>query len=194
MERALAVYSFGAIGAVDRVLDVLCTDENEAHAFDRSAAVVTLRRWIGRDQANGPLLYNEQKGTGLLIGGQHLHDLDAKTVFVLLHDFPSKDLRQPATFDKLASLLRDPHLPIRELAYWHLLKLSAGAGEAAGLQRRLGPGPAEQRRGQVEEEAHRRRPAAENAAPGVRRLVPTALPAKRNRSRCKLFRRERFAF
>ena len=90
MERALAVYSFGAIGAVDRVLDVLCTDENEAHAFDRSAAVVTLRRWIGRDQANGPLLYNEQKGTGLLVGGQHLHDLDANTVFVLLHDFPSK--------------------------------------------------------------------------------------------------------
>ena len=128
MERALAVYSFGAIGAVDRVLDVLCTDENEAHAFDRSAAVVTLRRWIGRDQANGPLLYNEQKGTGLLVGGQHLHDLDAKTVFVLLHDFPSKDLRQPATFDKLTSLLRDPHLPIRELAYWHLLKLSAGRG------------------------------------------------------------------
>ena len=54
--------------------------------------------------------------------------MDARTVFVLLHDFPTKDLRQAATFEKLTSLMSDPHLPIRELAYWHLLKLSAGAG------------------------------------------------------------------
>ncbi len=53
--------------------------------------------------------------------------MQAKTVFVLLHDFPTKDLRQPATFEKLVSLLRDPHLPIRELAYWHLRKLAGGA-------------------------------------------------------------------
>ena len=34
MERALAVYGFGAV-ARGPLLDVLCTDENEVHAFDR---------------------------------------------------------------------------------------------------------------------------------------------------------------
>ena len=126
MVRLLAIYSFGAVDAVDRVLDVLCTDENEAHAPDRAAAVVALRRWIGRDKDNGLQLYSEAKQNGLLIDGQHLRQADAKAVFVLLHDFPTKDLRQPATFETLVSRLRDPHLPIRELAYWHLLKLAGG--------------------------------------------------------------------
>ncbi len=131
MLRLLAVYSFGAIDAVDRVLDVLCTHEAEAEAPDRYAAVATLRRWIGRDKANGLLLYNEAKQNGLLIDGQHLHHPEAKTVFELLHDFPTKVLDQPATLEKLVSkllsLLRDPRLPIRELAYWHLRRLPGGA-------------------------------------------------------------------
>ena len=127
MLRVLAVYSFGAIDLVDRALDVLCTDENEAHTDDRAAAILTLRRWIGRDQANGPLLYNDDKDTGSLLDVHHLVTPDARNVFVLLHDFPSQDLRQPATFERLTSLLRHKQLPIRELAYWWLLHLSVGA-------------------------------------------------------------------
>ncbi len=127
MLRLLAVYSFGAIDNVDRVLDVLCTDESEAHAADRHAAVFALRRWIGRSLANGQRLYDEKKESGLLHDVHGLSEANAKTVFVLLHDFPSADLRQPATFDRLTSLLRSSSLPIRELAYWHLLNLSVGA-------------------------------------------------------------------
>ena len=128
MLRLLAVYSFGAIDAADRLLDVLCTDENPAHAPDRNAAIFTLRRWIGRDAKNGAQLYDEGKETGLLLAQRyHYRGTDANTILVLLHDFPPADARKQATFDELTSLLRSTQLPIRELAYWHLRNLSAGA-------------------------------------------------------------------
>ena len=127
MLRLLAIYSLGAIDQVDPVLDVLCTEESVNHAIDRNAAVLTLRHWIGRDKGNGLRLYNEAKQSGRLTESRHLRVPDARNIFVLLHNFPTADLRLPATFDRLTSLLRDNALPVRELAYWHLLRLSVGA-------------------------------------------------------------------
>ncbi|HVS37663.1 MAG TPA: hypothetical protein VMS17_19025 [Gemmataceae bacterium] len=127
MLRTLAIYCYGATDDVERALDVLCTDESDAHSPDRSAAVVTLRQWVGRDKANGARLYNESKGSGELKDSRHFSLADAKNIFVLLHSFAASAFRQQATFDLLTSLLQNKQLAIRELAYWHLLKLSAGA-------------------------------------------------------------------
>jgi hypothetical protein len=126
MTRLLAVYSLGAIDAVDKVLDVLGTDAAETHAPDRNAAVFTLRRWLARNANNGAKLYDAKKGTGLLMK-YYKRSSDADTTLDLLHDLPPGDSRKKATFDVLTNLLSHRELPIRELAYWHLLHLSAGA-------------------------------------------------------------------
>jgi hypothetical protein len=125
--RLLAVYSLGAVDDVNKVLDVLCSDGDPAHDADRAAAVFTMRRWLSRGADKGQALYDEKKGTGLLIDHYHFREVEARDIVTLLYDFPPQDARQEATFDKLTSLLRSPLLPIRELAYWHLHVLSAGA-------------------------------------------------------------------
>ncbi|HVS34873.1 MAG TPA: serine/threonine-protein kinase [Gemmataceae bacterium] len=127
MLRLLAIYSLGATDNVKYALDLLCTDESEAHAIDRVAAAFTLRRWMARDLAKRLVLYDEKKGDGLLVDGQHIRAVDARTCLSLLHDIPINETRQAATFDKLTGLLRHEDLVIRELAYSQLLTLSAGA-------------------------------------------------------------------
>ena len=83
------------------MLEVLCTEESVNHDVDRRAAIFTLDHWIGRDKANGLLLYNEAKHTGLLLDSRHLHDPDARNVFDLLHNFRTTSAVSPATFDWL---------------------------------------------------------------------------------------------
>ena len=99
--------------------------EVRVHAPDRNAAVFTLRRWISRNANNGAVLYDAKKGTGVLMK-YYKSSHDAGTTLDLLHDFPAADARKKATFEVLTNLLKHRELPIRELAYWHLLHLSAG--------------------------------------------------------------------
>ena len=129
MTRVLAVYCFGAVDAPDKLLDVLCTDEDPLHYADRNAAVFTLRRWVSRDPDNGDLLYDMKKKTAgrLLDQKYHYQDDDAKIILDELHDFPPREARDARTFQVLTNQLRSRVLPIRELAYWHLLHLSVGA-------------------------------------------------------------------
>src|SRR5439155_8177379 len=106
MQRLLAVYSFGALDEVDKVLDVLCYDGDAAHAADRNAAVATLRRWISRNPANGDRLYDPKKESGLLVDKRHMRLKDAEIILESLHDFPKDDAHKPATFEALTTLLR----------------------------------------------------------------------------------------
>ena len=129
MTRVLAVYCFGAIDAPDKLLDVLCTDEDPLHYPDRNAAIFTLRRWVSRDPANGNLLYDvKKKVVGRLLDQKYQYqDDDAKIILDELHDFTPREGRDPRTFEALTNQLDSRLLPIRELAYWHLLHLSVGA-------------------------------------------------------------------
>jgi len=126
MFRTLAIYSFGAIDAVDKLLGVLCTDDAETHASDRNAAILTLRRWLARDPENGNLIFDAKKDTGLLMKYDK-RTSDAQATLDFLHDFSEKDAGNPATFDLLVQRLRSDQLAVRELANWQLRHLSLGA-------------------------------------------------------------------
>ena len=124
--RILAVYSFGAVDDIDKVLDVLCNDDAEAHAADRTAAIFTLRRWLAHNPDNGNRLYDAKKDTGVLTKYDR-RSSDAQATLDLLHDFSDEDARKLATFDFLVHHLRSDQLAVRELAYWQLRHLSLGA-------------------------------------------------------------------
>jgi hypothetical protein len=126
MLHILAIYSFGAVDAVDKLLDVLCTDDAETHASDRNAAILTLRRWLARDPENGNLLFDAKKNTGLL-KKYNKRTSDAQDTLDFLHDFTDEDAHKPATFDLLTLRLRSDQLAVRALAYWQLRHLSLGA-------------------------------------------------------------------
>ena len=130
MTRVLAVYCFGAVDGADKLLDVLCTDEDPGHYPDRNAAIFTLRRWVSRNPDNGKLLYDAKKEeAGPLLGQKyHYQGNDAEIILDELHDFPPQEARNPRTFEALTNLLHSKLLAIRELAYWHLLRLSVGRG------------------------------------------------------------------
>jgi len=127
--RVLAVYCFGAVDGADKLLDVLCNDQDPAHYLDRNAAIFTLRRWLSRDPDNGKLLYDYKKGeAGPLLGQKyHYQDNEAENILDELHDFPPNIARDPRTFVRLTNQLNSKRLAIRELAYWNLLHLSVGA-------------------------------------------------------------------
>jgi hypothetical protein len=124
--RVLAIYSYGAVDAVDKLLDVLCNDDAETHAADRNAAILTLRRWLARDPENSTRLFDAKKDTGLLMKYDK-RTSDAQATLDFLHDFNEKDAANPATFDLLVQRLRSDQLAVRELAYWQLRHLSLGA-------------------------------------------------------------------
>ena len=129
MLRILAIYSFGAVDAIDKLLDVLCNDDAEAHAADRNAAVLTLRRWLARDADNGNRLFDAKKDTGLLMKYDK-RTSNAQDTLDFLHDFSRADAAKPATFELLVLRLRSDQLGVRELAYWQLRHLSLGAKAA----------------------------------------------------------------
>jgi hypothetical protein len=126
MLRILAIYSFGAVDAVDKLLDVISNDDAETHAPGRNAAILTLRRWLARDPDNGNRLFDAKKETGLLVK-YNKRTSDAQATLDFLHDFSKEDAAKPATFDLLVQRLRSDQLAVRELAYWQLRHLSLGA-------------------------------------------------------------------
>jgi serine/threonine protein kinase len=121
--RLLAVYCLGAIDDAGKVLDVLA-DDDPTHAPDREAAVFTLRRWLARDQQNGPRLYDPKADSGLL-RERGYRSTEAETVIELLHDFNDAEARQPATYEKLVGYLKSDRVALRELAWWQLIHLGA---------------------------------------------------------------------
>ncbi len=80
-------------------------------------AVLALRHWIGRGPGQDQRLY---KG---LIEKRKMTPGQAETVLQFLHGFSETDLARPETYEMLIAYLGDEQLPIRGLAYWHLVRL-----------------------------------------------------------------------
>jgi hypothetical protein len=128
-QRELAIYSLAAIDEVGKLLDVLSNEAPSAKP-DRQTAIYALRSWLGRGPEQGKMLYDPKEKTGLLRDGRRFTATEAETVLILLHHFSPKDSRSKETFEYLARIgLRNNKLAIRQLAYWHLLRLSQGLRE-----------------------------------------------------------------
>jgi hypothetical protein len=106
------------MGALDQMPQLLGALADARHADVRDQAILVLRQWIGRDAAKVGKLYQALK--------EHLHnsDVTARTVVQLLFGFNDEERAQPATYELLIGDLMHKQLPVRELAYWHLVRLA----------------------------------------------------------------------
>jgi hypothetical protein len=110
--RVLAVY---CLGATDDLPDLLNQLADEKHADARIAAIAAVRHWIGRRAENDHQLYQalQQKYKSSL----------AEIIMELLHPFSEKQKHEPETYETLIAYLNHDKLPVRELAYSHLVAL-----------------------------------------------------------------------
>jgi hypothetical protein len=110
--RILAVFSFGATDDLAALLDA---QDDEHNPEVRIASIVTLRHWIGLKGENDQKLY------------QALEDKyrsgPAETIMELLHPYADRQKTEPEFYETLIAYLKHDKLPIRELAYSHLIAL-----------------------------------------------------------------------
>jgi hypothetical protein len=121
-ERRAAVYCFGGLDLLDRVLDAL---SDARHADVRESAVLALRHWIGRAPGQEAKLHD------LLVERHKLSPRQAEIVVQLLHSPDEQQRSRPELYETLIAGLQSRQLAIRELAYWHLSRL-APAGKKIG--------------------------------------------------------------
>ncbi|MFN4261431.1 MAG: HEAT repeat domain-containing protein [Gemmataceae bacterium] len=111
--RAVAVYSLGAVDAISALVDALEDSQPDV----RGTAVLALRQWIGRDARHDLKLFRflqDQKGYS---------ENYAEIVMRLLHSFSEQEKAKPELYEQLIFCLRHDKLAIRELAYWHLVRM-----------------------------------------------------------------------
>jgi hypothetical protein len=111
--RAFAVYGLGAIDDLSGLVDVLGDEKQPSEV--RQAAIVALRHWQGRDVENDRTLFDVLK--------KKYSASTAEIVLHLLHGFSDQQLQQPAVYASLIGYLSHRDLPLRQLAYDHLLVL-----------------------------------------------------------------------
>ncbi len=108
-----------------KLFDVLSLD-HEGAILDRNTATFVLRSWISRSPERGHLLYSERDRTGLLLAGRRFTPVEAELILTLLHDFSREERSRKETFDLLVLQLNNHKLAIRQLAFWHLIRLAQG--------------------------------------------------------------------
>jgi tRNA A-37 threonylcarbamoyl transferase component Bud32 len=113
--RMLAVYCLGALDRLPELLDCLA-DEEERRPDVRRTAVCALLHWLGRADRDAELLR-------VLVQDKHYQQRQAVTVVELLHGFTDEQLKEPPTWERLVFLLKSERPAIRELAYYHLVRL-----------------------------------------------------------------------
>jgi hypothetical protein len=114
VDRLLGVTAAGAIDDLPRVLHALADPK---HADLRDHTVLVLRNWIGRGPGQVEKLHDALRAA-------KYSDVQAKTIIRLLFGFNAQERADPATYDLLIGYLKHSKLPVRELAHWHLVRLT----------------------------------------------------------------------
>jgi hypothetical protein len=86
------------------------------HREARQAAIVGLSQWLPLQPRNRQLLKSE-------LAKQFLAS-DSEAIYRLLWGFDDTDAKNPATSRKLVQWLESEHVAIRELAFWHIQRLT----------------------------------------------------------------------
>jgi hypothetical protein len=110
----MAVYGLGALDQVAELVDALANPKGDV----RDVAVIALRHWIGRKQGQDLKLYN------VLTKEKNFTPNQAAILVQLLHSFGDVQQSQPATYETLIDYLMHDKPAIRQLAYWHLVRLA----------------------------------------------------------------------
>ncbi len=114
-EQILGVYMLGSLDDLAGLMDALA-DPRDDHAAVRNIAVVTLRFWIGRNDANDRILADA-------LMKKRYSKKEARTILELLHGIPEQDQRLPHVWEDLISYLKSPKVEIRQLAELKLAEL-----------------------------------------------------------------------
>lgn len=123
--RLLAIYTLGALDNARKLVDEdVLGKKGPGSDRERLAAIFTLRRWISHNSRQGLRLFNPKDETGILMDSKQYKPSEAKIIWELLHDFPDRERSDPATFESLAGKLAHRKVPIAELAWYHLVRLS----------------------------------------------------------------------
>jgi hypothetical protein len=112
--RRLAVFALAALDDLPRLGQAL-RETKYPDVLDNG--IVALRHWIGRGPGQDQILYQR------LVEVSKLKPVHAETVMQLLHSFGDDQLARPETYQTLIDYLEHEILPIRALAYWHLVRL-----------------------------------------------------------------------
>jgi hypothetical protein len=113
-------YALQALTALDDVTPAVDALADAKHAALRAAAVFSLRHWIGEDASHDLTLYN------LLV--EHGYGKNqAETILQLLHNPFEPD--KPETYETLIAYLDHDKLAIRQLAHWHLERMTTLAAK-----------------------------------------------------------------
>lgn len=107
-----------AMGAVDDIGGLIESLNDAKHADVRASAVDALRHWIGRNGEQDQKLYR------FLLEKASMTPQHAEIAMSLLHSFSIQQARSPETYEVLIDYLRSDKLAIRELAYFHLYRLT----------------------------------------------------------------------
>jgi tRNA A-37 threonylcarbamoyl transferase component Bud32 len=113
--RLLAVYCLGALDMLPELLDCLANEE-EPRPDVRRTAVYALIHWLGQGERDEELLR-------VLVRDTRYPEGQAATVLELLHGFTDEQLKEPPTWERLIALLKSERTAVRELAYYHLVRL-----------------------------------------------------------------------
>jgi len=113
-DRRMAI---NAMSALDDLQGLARALQQAKHPDVWDNGVIALRRWIGRDPGQDPILYQR------LIQVGKFSPVHAETVMQLLHSYGDDDLARPETYQTLLDYLEHDKLAIRGLAYWHLSRL-----------------------------------------------------------------------
>jgi hypothetical protein len=113
-DRLVGVTAAGAIDDLPRVLHALADPK---HADLRDHTVLVLRSWVGRGPGQVEKLHDALRAA-------KYSEVQARTIIRLLFGFSAEERRDAATYDLLINYLKHSKLPVRELARWHLFRLT----------------------------------------------------------------------
>jgi hypothetical protein len=114
-ETAARRLACSCLAALDELSSVLEALEQEPAQDLRWTAIESLRNWIAAGRDHDYKLYDLLKSK--------YRPFDAENIMTLLHGFGEKELANPDTYDLLIGYLNHSLMPVRELAYLHLIRL-----------------------------------------------------------------------
>ena len=125
--RELAIFSLAAIDEVGKLFDVLSNEGAQQIPIGTRLSSPCEAGWAaGLNRAS---CCTTPRTRPACCARAALNATEAETLLILLHDFSPKDSRSKETFEYLVHSLHNNKLAIRQLAYWHLLRLSQGLRE-----------------------------------------------------------------
>lgn len=122
-EHRLAVYCLGAMDEVKELMNIL-GQADWPDSPDRFYALVALRRWLDRGPEQSKLLFDAEKGTGLLRDMEYTRE-EAGRIMALLADPSDEQLLSRSYYEEAARDLASDKVAIAELARWRWVNLIA---------------------------------------------------------------------